>query len=165
MPGQLPMVSTGLWPLWTAGLRLRRFPANRRIMVSMFCSLFQVVRLLRERGCNLGRVWLGGNSLAEADQWVWPDGQQVSQNSAMWGRGEPSPGRGECMMLVESQWEAADCLDDKSVEAFLAHHKPADSTKPHTRPTTKPTQPLSTRRTTIVVPRETTHPGKPQTPS
>jgi len=126
----------------------------------------EVFRLLRERGCKLARVWLGGNSLAEADQWVWPDGQQVSEESGgMWGRGEPAPGRGECMMLAETEWEAADCLDDKSVEAFLAHHKPADSTKPHTRPTPKPTKPLSTKRTTIVVPTETTHPGEMQTPS
>ena len=165
MRRQSPMVSTGLFPHWKAGTRLWRFTADSLCSV-LYCSPFQVFRLLRERGCKLARVWLGGNSLAEADQWVWPDGQQVSEESGgMWGRGEPAPGRGECMMLAETEWEAADCLDDKSVEAFLAHHKPADSTKPHTRPTPKPTKPLSTKRTTIVVPTETTHPGEMQTPS
>merc|ERR1711971_506019 len=39
--------------------------------------------LLRESGCNLSKVWLGGNGLAEADQWVWPDGKQVSDDSAI----------------------------------------------------------------------------------
>ena len=124
------------------------------------CPLFQVFRLLRERGCSLARVWLGGNSLAEPDLWVWPDGRQVSENSAMWGRGEPDPGRGECMVLAENEWEAADCLDDTTVMAFLAHHKPADQTEPPTRTPSEPTE-----RTTKVVTRETTDPGVPQTPS
>jgi len=119
----------------------------------------QVIRLLRERGCNLaGKVWLGGNSLAEADQWVWPDGKQVSDDTAMWGRGEPAPGGGECMVLAEREWQAVDCLDDTSVKTFLAHHRTAEP----------PTQPPSTKppkRTTTELPRETTDPGRPQTPS
>jgi len=112
----------------------------------------QVIRLLRERGCSLAKVWLGGNSLAEADQWVWPDGQQVSDDSAMWGRGEPAPGGGECMMLAENEWQAVDCLDDTSVKAFLAHHKTVEV----------PTQPTSTKLPiTTEVP--TTDPGPPIT--
>ena len=107
---------------------------------------------MRERGCSLAKVWLGGNSLAEADQWVWPDGQQVSDDSAMWGRGEPAPGGGECMVLAESEWQAVDCLDDTSVKAFLAHHKTVEV----------PTQPTSTKLPiTTEVP--TTDPGPPIT--
>ena len=156
------MVSTGLLQHWTAGRRLKRFPANR-LRIRKKRPLFQVIRQLRERGCSLARVWLGGNSLAEADQWVWPDGQRVSEDSAMWGLGEPAPGGGECMMLVEREWEAADCLDDTSVKAFLAHHSTAElpeSTKPPMRPTPKPTQPPSNK-----PPKITTDPGLPQTPS
>ena len=121
---------------------------------------------MRERGCSLARVWLGGNSLAEEDQWVWPDGQQVSEDSAMWGRGEPARGRGECMMLAESEWKAADCLDDKSVKAFLAHHKPADSPEPQPTPTPPiPTAALLSPKPTTRTTRETTPSFLPQTPS
>ena len=115
-----------------------------------------MIKLLGEEGCELTMVWLGGNSLAELDHWVWPDGQKVSEDSAMWGRGEP--GRGECMLLAESEWKTADCLDDTSVKAFLAHHRPAEV--PTDPPLTEPS-----KRQTTVVPIETTNEGLPQTPS
>ena len=84
-------------------------------------STFQVTRLLTNAGCDLSKVWLGGNSLAEEDHWVWPDGSKVS-DATMWGPGQP--GRGECMVLVDSKWQAAECLDSRSVKSFLASHQP-----------------------------------------
>ena len=156
MQRQLRLGSTGLLPPWTAGLRLRRFIKCYKYFVFLYGPSIQVIKLLGEEGCELTMVWLGGNSLAELDHWVWPDGQKVSEDSAMWGRGEP--GRGECMLLAESEWKTADCLDDTSVKAFLAHHRPAEV--PTDPPLTEPS-----KRQTTDVPIETTDPGTPQTPS
>ena len=89
-------------------------------------SPFQVTRLLTNAGCDLSKVWLGGNSLAEEDHWVWPDGSKVS-DATMWGPGQP--GRGECMVLVDSKWQAAECLDSRSVKSFLASHQPPKPTR------------------------------------
>ena len=123
-------------------------------------STFQVTRLLTNAGCDLSKVWLGGNSLAEEDHWVWPDGSKVS-DATMWGPGQP--GRGECMVLVDSKWQAAKCLDSRSVKSFLASHQLPKPTRPTTPPPPPPTP--TSKRTTAGDLEETTNPGLPQTPS
>ena len=76
----------------------------------------QLLQLLGEDSCGLGQgVWLGGNSLAMEDSWVWVDGREVE--GPLWGAGQP--GQGDCMLLARGRWGARECL--QGARGFLAH--------------------------------------------
>ena len=61
-------------------------------------------------------VWIGGNDLADDDDWVWTGGEPVTGD--VWGDRQDD---GDCMVLLGYQWYKRECEGDPGVErAFLA---------------------------------------------
>merc|ERR1711872_721011 len=113
----------------------------------------------------MGEVWLGGNSLAEKNKWVWMDGTPIKVTG--WSKRNSS---GECMLGVanpnpypKGQWVSAKCepTDGRKYSFIAQKHKTGESrnipTAP-TEPTTTTVDTAPTDPTTTIVPTTTDEP-------
>merc|ERR1712013_341738 len=129
----------------------------------------QLKQALNNEGCSISGIemWIGGNDLADENQWVWTDGDLVSGD--LWAS---DPGDGDCMAMRDYTWYQRQCEGHQLLEGrFLAMKEslppprttitPTSTTRKTTSTKTTTTTKKSTARPTA---RPSTTPGGEQQP-